>query len=137
MKSPVLFYQSVYDDYKNNPNKNLILMAGPSSSGKGFESKNLANYFRDKGENVIVVEADNYYKGIARIIVEKAIKQDGFSKFQNQLDEIALLVRNVIEFSDFSDKFSEENYNKLISLSNLLDISVLISQLIPHLIVLS
>lgn len=114
MKSPVLFYQSVYDDYKNNPNKNLILMAGPSSSGKGFESKNLANYFRDKGENVIVVEADNYYKGIARIIVEKAIKQDGFSKFQNQLDEIAFLVRNVIEFSDFSDKFSEENYNKLI-----------------------
>lgn len=109
MKSPELFYKSVYEDYASNRDKNIILMAGPSSSGKGFESKKLAEYFRNNGENVILIEADNYYKGMSRIIVEKSLKDKRFEQYAGQTDEIVRLVRSVIEKSDFSNKFCYEN----------------------------
>lgn len=114
MKSPELFYKSVYEDYNSNRNKNIILMAGPSSSGKGFESKKLAEYFSNNGENIIRIEADNYYKGMSKIIVEKALMNKEFSKYQEFSDEIVRLVRSVIEYSDFSDKFCYENRVKLL-----------------------
>lgn len=118
MKDPNLFYQSIYEDYERNPNKNLILMAGPSSSGKGYESKKLAEYFKNKGKNVIVIEADNYYKGMSRTIVEKALMKEPFTEYAKITPHIIKVVRHVIESSDFSNKFCDRNCSIL---SNLLE----------------
>ena len=114
MKSTELFCKAIYEEVKSNADKNIVLMAGASSSGKSYTAKSLAKYFNSKGKKSITIEADNYYKGLSRIIVEKAILFDGFKEFKERTKKISSVVKRIIGESGFNDKFSSENYQRLL-----------------------
>ncbi len=48
--------------YKNRKNIKMILIAGPSSSGKTTTSKKLSLYLKEKGLKPFIVSTDDYYK---------------------------------------------------------------------------
>ena len=115
MKSTELFCKALLEELNNDESKKIILMSGASSSGNSHTALELKKFFIQQGKNPAIISADNYYKGMARIIVEKAIAKDGFNEFADKCDEIVKLVRSVIEESDFNDKFSEANCRQLLS----------------------
>ena len=92
-----------------NKDKKIVLVAGASSSGKSFSSEVLCKYFKQKGLRAIVYSADNYYKGIARTIVEKALQKSNNIIFLKNKNLIISTVRSVIEFSPFTEKFNKTN----------------------------
>ena len=89
-----------------NKDKKIVLVAGASSSGKSFSSEVLCKYFKQKGLRAIVYSADNYYKGIARTIVEKALQKSNNIIFLKNKNLIISTVRSVIEFSPFTETHS-------------------------------
>lgn len=51
----------VADEISENPDKKIVLIAGPSSSGKTTTSNRLASYFKMKGLDPICIHVDDYF----------------------------------------------------------------------------
>lgn len=49
-------------DIVSREDAKLVLLAGPSSSGKTTTSKKLVSYLKSYGKNVVQISVDNYYK---------------------------------------------------------------------------
>lgn len=104
---------SVYRDAVLNK-KRLILIAGASGSGKSHSAKQLVNAFNACGYKAFHLEADMYYKGISRIIVEKALKSSPqFKDYVGRSEEIADKVRDIIKYSQFGEKMCKKNYDAI------------------------
>lgn len=107
------FFNKVLSEIKNN-NKTVILIAGASASGKSFIASNLKKYLNNNGINSFSFSADNYYKGISTILVEKAFIQNAkILPLINKKQEIINTLKSVIEKSPFPEKFNKENLNLL------------------------
>lgn len=107
--------ENIYADIKEN-NKRIVLIAGASASGKSYGAKYLCDYLSKKGLSATYIQADNYYKGISRILVEKALIEDkDFKKFESLREELILAVKSVIEYTPFGEKFCDENKEKLLN----------------------
>ncbi len=97
--------------------KNLILIAGASSSGKSFNSERLTGYL-SKNNGVLLVSADNFYKGVAKIAVEKTIQKEPFIKYKNFTNEISIILKQITLSFPLQEKLKGEqidNFKKLIS----------------------
>ena len=112
MENIKIFFENVYNEIQADKNKKVVLIAGASSSGKSFCSQNLKAFLESKGIKTKVISADDYYKGISKTIVEKAIINNNFNRELNT-SLITAVVRKEIENSAFPDKFAEENVIKI------------------------
>lgn len=56
---------------KNKENIKVILLAGPSSSGKTTSSKKLGIYLRSKGINTYPISTDDYFKGRDKVPLDE------------------------------------------------------------------
>ena len=102
--------------YKNlSAVKNCFLIAGASSSGKGFSAEKLAGYLTQNGLKPLVISTDDFYKGVSRTIVENASVGFPYKNIKALTHSLTNALRSVIEFSVYADKFSE--YNEKIILS--------------------
>ena len=64
--------------------KKIVLVAGASSSGKSYSSQVLCDYLCKNGIRAKVYSTDNYYKGVSRIITEKALQKNPAYKMFEQ-----------------------------------------------------
>lgn len=115
MKSFKDWSEKIKCEIQRDKDKKVILIAGASSSGKSFTSQKLCEYLNANGIKTCVFTADSYYKGISKIIVQKTLSKDKFKSFSKQEKEIIFAVRNIIEFIPFTEKFSIDNFKKVIS----------------------
>lgn len=107
--------ESIFKEIQNFPQKKIVLIAGASGSGKSHNSKKLKSYLTEKGLNAVVFSADNYYKGISRLLVEKLfLENPDLAKYKNKQSEIVTNLKQIIESSAFTEKFNETNFNKII-----------------------
>jgi len=96
--SELLFNETianVADDIYKNPDKKLVLIAGPSSSGKTTTSNRLAAYLRMKGLDPVIISVDDYYYDLEKSPRDEfgnldleclmALDLDLFNKQLNQL----------------------------------------------------
>lgn len=111
MNNNINVYQQVANNIKNG--KKVVLIAGASASGKSYTAKELCNYLNNIGINAVQFSADNYYKGISKIIVEKAILNNGFNKLKQNKESVTNIIKSIIENSPFTEKFCENNKLKL------------------------
>ncbi len=93
--------QSLKKEVDND--KKLILVGGASSSGKSYNSQCLANYLSND-HRVLMISADNYYKGVAKISVEKTCLKDKFAKYQKDVDIISALLKKITLIYPLQDK---------------------------------
>ena len=75
MEQYKLWCEKIEQQIKQN-NKKIVLVAGASSSGKSYSSQVLCDYLCQNGIKARVYSADNYYKGVSRIITEKALQKN-------------------------------------------------------------
>ncbi len=54
--------ETITNEIEQNKNLKIILLAGPSSSGKTTSAHKLALYLKSKGLNSIIISTDNYFK---------------------------------------------------------------------------
>lgn len=54
--------QRTADDISSKRDVRLVLLAGPSSSGKTTTSKKIMNYLKSNGHGVLQISVDNYFK---------------------------------------------------------------------------
>ena len=101
------WFKKVYDS-----GKKFVLVAGASSSGKSFVSGELKEYYQKQGKRCMVISADNYYKGIARTIVQKALINNNYSQdVKLKIKEIVKIVRKTIINTPFPQKMCSSNVN--------------------------
>ena len=100
--------EEIYRDLKENK-KRLVFTAGASCSGKGTNTKMLVKYLNERGLRAIHIEADMYYKGVARIITEKVIQKEEFKQFAPLCEQIYTAILSVNKYDDLKDKFSKDN----------------------------
>lgn len=99
---------------KISKQKNIVLIAGASASGKSYMAEHLKNYLQGEGLRVAQFSSDMYYKGIARIITEKTFLHNvEFISYLSKCPEISSAVKSVICNYDFPNKFCDENYVKI------------------------
>lgn len=109
MKNTELFFKQVE---KKLNGKKIILVSGASSSGKSYMSNQMCKYFLEHNKKAIVFSADNYYKGLSRIIVQKAITNNNYPNYVKQnFKEICKIVKNATKNSPFTEKMCENNVN--------------------------
>lgn len=114
MKNIQNWNKKIKDEIVQNSNKRVILLSGASSSGKSYSANELCKYLNQNNIKAFAFSADNYYKGLSRIVVEKTfLTNPQFSKYQDKKTKITKLVRDVIEKYPFVEKFSEQNLQKL------------------------
>ena len=61
----LFFSNSIYDMVKDaltNENLKMILIAGPSSSGKTTSTKRIKSYLKSMGKKVLMISVDDYFK---------------------------------------------------------------------------
>lgn len=56
--------QKTADDIIKKGNIKLVLLAGPSSSGKTTTSKKIMTYLKSRGKGVLQISCDNYFKNL-------------------------------------------------------------------------
>ena len=94
--------------------KKIVLVAGASSSGKSYSSKVLCDYLCKNGIRAKVYSADNYYKGVSRIITEKALqKNNAYKNLLDESEQIASVVRSITGELPSQEKFTLQNQQKL------------------------
>ncbi|MBR4406749.1 MAG: hypothetical protein IKT27_00345 [Clostridia bacterium] len=125
------FCEGVYA--KLSEGKRVVLIAGASSSGKGYTSEYLARHLKQKGMSPLVLSTDYYYKGVSRSVVENAILHNenlkDLAKISGQLTKI---VRESFEFSSYETKACEKNLMEISSkLPTLFFLNNLNADLIP------
>ena len=89
--------KSIYLDIRRaeGSTADLILIAGGSCSGKSYFSKKLQESLENKGEKVLLLSADNFYKGASRTI--------------SPSEEVAKIVYEVTGKLVNDEKFTKEN----------------------------
>lgn len=115
MKNFIEWSEKIKNEIKLDKEKKIILLAGASSSGKSYTAQKLNEYLNNFAIKSFVFTADSYYKGISRIITQKVLLKEQFKKYANIENDITKAVRSVIEFVPFTDKFTDENFNKILS----------------------
>ncbi len=88
-----------------NNGKKLILIAGASSSGKSYNSEILAKHL-SKNNRVLLISADNYYKGVAKIAVEKACQKESFDKYKKISDKLSDILKEISLNYPLQDKLT-------------------------------
>ncbi|MBO5884433.1 MAG: hypothetical protein J6Q51_01410, partial [Clostridia bacterium] len=90
--------------------KKIVLVSGASSSGKSYMSNQMCKYFLKQNKKAIVFSADNYYKGLSRIVVQKAITNNSYSNYVKQnFKEICKIVKTATKNSPFTEKMCSNN----------------------------
>lgn len=106
--------QDIFTEIKNNGQRKVVLIAGASGSGKSHNAKLLCEFLNDKGLRACVFSADNYYKGVSRIIVEKMFLNElSLKAYENKKSEIIGIVKSVIMNYPSTEKFCVENKEKI------------------------
>lgn len=100
--------EQIYQDIVQNK-KRLVFISGASSSGKGTNAKLLARYLAERGIRGLHIEADMYYKGVARIITEKVIQQPEFKKYASSCADIYNALLSVNKYDRLENKFKRDN----------------------------
>lgn len=90
----------------------IVLIAGASSSGKGFASKKLFKHLEEQGHSPLLLSTDDYYKGISKMMVDKVNKNLYGGNLHN-IDEIVRRVRDITILVPFIQKFDDERIEKL------------------------
>ena len=94
--------------------KKFVIVAGASSSGKSFVSNELNDFYKEHGKRCKVISADNYYKGIARTIVQKALINNNYDNVVKiKFKDICSLVRQTIIDTPYPQKMCEQNTSKI------------------------
>lgn len=113
MKEYKLWCEKIEQQIKQN-GKKIVLVAGASSSGKSYSSQVLCDYLCKNGIRAKVYSADNYYKGVSRIITEKALQKNAaYKMFEQKSEQVADIVRSIIGELPSQEKFTNENIQKL------------------------
>lgn len=106
--------ENILGELKHNPQKNVILIAGASGSGKSYNANKLCDYLQKNGFNANSFSADNYYKGISKLLVEKTFMNNPqFYKHEKNKQEIINALKKIIEPAPFTEKFNDFNYKKI------------------------
>lgn len=113
MKSTELLCKAILEELNNDENKNIILISGASASGKSYTAEKIVDFLTANGKKSALLSADNYYKGLSKIIISKALLNKNFQEFASKFDDIHVIVRSIIEDCDFANKFSTENVSLL------------------------
>ena len=92
--------------------KPIIFVAGASSSGKSFMSKQLKLFLESKNIKSYILSTDNYNKGIAKNIFNFVDDKYFSGKIQNK-QQIIENIRKIIENEQFDKKFCKENLLKI------------------------
>ena len=118
-----MIYKSEWFKKVCDSGKKFVIVAGASSSGKSFVSNELSEYYQKQGKRCKVISADNYYKGIARTIVQKALLNNNYDNVVKiKFKDICSLVKQTIKDTPFPQKMCEQNTNKIeIGLTKLFD----------------
>lgn len=83
----------------------VVCVAGASASGKGEATEHLKRKLEGDGGSVYVLNADDYYKGVSRLLADRlAAKVNGLN-----VGELAKFICSVTGDKNFSEKFSNEN----------------------------
>lgn len=107
-------FEEINNRINQDKQKKIILVTGASSSGKGYFVDSLKKDLESKGKKIATISADMYYKGLARIIVEKAfLKYPELVGIKEKEEKIKDIVRNIIIEASFPQKFCDENISKL------------------------
>ncbi len=102
----------------------IVMLAGPSSSGKTTSAQRLADTLMVKKKNAIVISMDNYFKDVGNIPIGKDGKED-YECFENLEIELfkkqmlGLLRGNKVVIPTFNFKLQKKEYiNKPIKLGD-------------------
>ncbi len=108
------WYKLIKEEMEKTPQKQVVLIGGASSSGKSFSAKQLASLFNSDNISTALISADEYYKGIAKIIISKALAIQQFEEnITKNLDKIEDYVRECIKYDSYTDKFKPANKQKI------------------------
>lgn len=100
--------EQIYQDIIENK-KRLVFISGASSSGKGTNAGILVQYLAKYGIRGLHIEADMYYKGVARIVTEKVVQQPEFKKYASKCADIYNALLSVNKYDRLENKFKKEN----------------------------
>lgn len=107
-------FEEISNRINQDKQKKVILITGASSSGKGYFADYLKKDLEKQGKKIATVSADMYYKGLTRIVVEKAfLKYPELEDIKDKEEKIKEIVRDVIIEASFPTKFCQENISKL------------------------
>lgn len=100
-----------------NDNKNIVLIAGASASGKSYMAESLKKYLEGNGLRVAQFSSDMYYKGISRIITEKTFLHNvEFVSYIDKCTTICDKVKDIICEYEFPEKFSTSNQVRILDM---------------------
>ena len=100
------------EECKEKKIKPIVFIAGASSSGKSFLSKQLKLFLSNRNYKSIIISTDNYNNGLAKNIVSIVDKKYFNGDIKNKT-EIISKIKEIIENEDFDKKFCKENLIKI------------------------
>ena len=100
------------EECKENNIKPIVFIAGASSSGKSFLSKQLQSFLAGRNITSTIISTDDYNNGLAKNIFNIVDKKYFSGCIQNK-QQIIDNIRQVIENEDFDKKFCTENLAKI------------------------
>ena len=100
------------EECKEKKIKPIVFIAGASSSGKSFLSKQLQLFLSNRNYKSIIISTDNYNNGLAKNIFSIVDKKYFNGDIKNKT-EIISKIKEIIENEDFDKKFCKENLIKI------------------------
>lgn len=100
--------------FKKDKNKKIVLIAGASSSGKGYNAVKLSKVLGCHNIKSAIISADSYYKGLAKIITEKTFYKNNLKEhIINLYPKILEIVYKNTADLERPDKFNPVVFNKI------------------------
>lgn len=94
-------------------NKAIVNISGASASGKGRAIEELEDTSKEQDKRVLTIGTDDFYKGIARMIMEKVLEKN--TEIESDPDEIYKATKDITVNKEFDQKFTDENIDKIIN----------------------
>ena len=91
--------------------KVVVSLAGASASGKGEASDQLKRELENEGKRILVISTDDFYRGIARMLVEKLTGYIDISSIN--IGEFMDKIQVIISDKDFPDKFDSDTLDRV------------------------
>lgn len=87
-------------------NKAVVAVSGAPTSGKSEASEQLKDYLEKRGHKCLIIGMDNFYKGVAEMIIEKTKKD--IKKLGIDIDSFSFYIKLITRNNPFNEKLSSE-----------------------------
>jgi len=92
--------------------KAVILLAGASSSGKSYATKQLTEFLEANALKTFTMSTDSYNRGISHIVVDK-VNQNAFGGKLGNVDKLKDIAKAAIINLEFDEKFNEQSLKQI------------------------